>query len=138
MRDVLLVLLGSVVGAAGSFGGFLFVGQYDAKRRARHDCAVTLRDLVRHLSMITRPDSPTREDTQRLDDLVLDLALHCALAGREEQRRVRAIEAARDAYADALGLPSSESPRAAIQTAFEELGRVARESFAWMSRRARR
>ena len=138
MRSVLLVLLGSVVGAVGSFTGYLFVGRYDAKRRARHDCAVTLRDLVRHLSTISRPDSPTRDDTQRLDDLVLDLALHGTMAGREERQRARAIEAARDAYSQALVLPSSDAPRAAIQEAFERLERSAQESFTWMSRRATR
>ena len=138
MRDVLLVLLGSAVGAVGSFAGYLYVGRFEAKRRARHDCAVALRDLVRHLSTITRPDSPTREETQRLDDLVLDLTLHGAMAGGEEQRRVHAIEDARDAYSRALGLPSAEAPRAAIQAAYEQLDRSARESFTWMSRRATR
>lgn len=138
MRDVLLILLGSVVGAAGSTAGYVLVGRYEAKRRARHDCAITLRDLVRLLTTITRPESVTREETQQLDALVLDLVLQVAMAGDEERKRMRAIQDARDAYDAALGLPSADAARDAIRQTFEHLESSAQESLTWISRRATR
>ena len=138
MRDVLLVLLGSAVGAAGSTLGYLIVGRHEAKQRARHDCAVTLRDLVRLLTTITRPAFLTPEDNQQLDALVLDLILQGNMAGAEELKRAREIQDARDAYLQALTLPTAENARDRIQQTFDRLEAMTREVFTWASRRATR
>ena len=138
MRDVLLILLGAAVGAAGSTAGYLIVGHYDAKRRARHDCAIALRDLVRLLTTITRPENLTRDDRWQLDAVVLDLLLHGTMAGRDERRRVHDIRTACDAYYDALALPTAEAARTAIQETFERLEELAQASFTWISQRATR
>ena len=138
MRDVLLVLLGSAVGATGSTVGYLIVGRHEAKQRARHDCAVTLRDLVRLLTTITRPESLARQDAQQLDALVLDLILQGTMAGREDLHRASDVQDARDAYLQALSLPTADGARDEIQGAFERLETKTREAFTWTSRRATR